>query len=287
MALADLLRRQDGLLSRSQARRQGISLQAVRRRVRAGVWTEVHPGVYLVEGHALTSRSRVRAGWLWAGPDAVVDAAAAAYWHGLTDRPPPRIGVTVGPRTRRVPPDMIRMRRRTLPSPDVTSRDGIALTGRALTVLETAAGHPDPITFLDRALQGSATFDELYASYCRNSGAHGMRRARDLLVSAADNADSIAERRLVAGLRRARLDAVQGLPLGDWTIDIAFPAARLAVEVDSWAWHTDPVRFARDRTKGNAIVAAGWRLLRFTLRDVTEHVERCVELIRAELTRAP
>ncbi len=154
-------------------------------------------------------------------------------------------------------------------------------------MLETAAAHPDGITFLDRALQGPVTFDDLHAAYCRNAGAHGMRRARELLVSAADNADSITERRLAAGLRRAGIDAfVQGLPLGDWKIDIAFPDAQLAVEVDSWAWHTDPVRFARDREKGNAIVAAGWRLLRFTWRDVTQHVDRCVALIRAELARA-
>ena len=104
---------------------------------------------------------------------------------------------------------------------------------------------------------------------------------------AADAADSVTERRLVAGLRRAGIDEfVQGLSLGDWKIDIAFPAARLAIEIDSWAWHTDPVRFARDREKGNAIVAAGWRLLRFTWRDVTEHPDRCVDLIRSELTRA-
>lgn len=264
-----------------------MSLQAIRRRVRAGVWTEVHPGVFLAEGHPITSRARVRAGWLWAGSDAVVDGAAAAFWFGLTDRPPPRIGVTVAPRTRRTPPEMIRMRRRTLPAPDRARRDGIALTGKALTVLETAAAHPDGITFLDRALQGPVTYEDLYAAYCRNAGAHGMGRSRELLVSAADNADSITERRLVAALRHAGVqDVVQGLPLGDWKIDIAFPGARLAVEVDSWAWHTDPVRFARDREKGNAIVAAGWRLLRFTWRDVTHHVDRCVALVRSELARA-
>ena len=243
--------------------------------------------MYLVEGHAFTSRGRVRAGWLWAGADAVVDGAAAAYWYGLTDRPLPRIGVTVAPRTRRTPPEMVRMRRRTLSGADRASRGGILLTGTALTVLETAASIPDGITFLDRSLQGAVTFGELHEAYCRNVGAHGMRRARELLVSAADGADSIAERRLMAGLRRAGVDGyVQGLPLGDWKIDLAFPAARLAVEVDSWAWHTDPVRFARDRQKGNAIVAAGWRLLRFTWRDVTEHADDCVRRIQVELARA-
>ncbi|TCK21860.1 very-short-patch-repair endonuclease [Pseudonocardia endophytica] len=264
-----------------------MSLQAVRRRVRSGVWAEVHPAVYLVAGHEFTRRGRVRAAWLWAGPDAIVDGTAAAFWFGMTDRPPPVVGVTVPPRTRRTPPDGIRMRRRTVPAPDRARRDGIALTGKALTVLETAAVHPDGITFLDRALQVSVTAGDLYAAYCRNAGAHGMRRARAMFVSAADAAESVTERRLVAGLRRAGIEGfVQGLPLGDWKIDIAFPAARLAVEIDSWAWHTDPVRFARDRAKGNAIVAAGWRLLRFTWRDVTEHPDRCVDLIRSELARA-
>ena len=55
-----------------------------------------------------------------------------------------------------------------------------------------------------------------------------------------------------------------GHPFGPFLVDLAFPALRIAIEVDGWAWHVDAVRFARDRRKGNALNRAGWSLLRFT-----------------------
>ena len=58
------------------------------------------------------------------------------------------------------------------------------------------------------------------------------------------------------------------LPVRAYRIDLAFPAARLAIEVDGWAWHVDAARFRNDRRKGNAITRAGWDLLRFTWHDL-------------------
>lgn len=53
-------------------------------------------------------------------------------------------------------------------------------------------------------------------------------------------------------------------PFGVYTIDVAIPEAKVAIEVDGWAWHVDADRFRSDRRKGNALVRAGWTLLRFT-----------------------
>jgi len=39
--------------------------------------------------------------------------------------------------------------------------------------------------------------------------------------------------------------------------------------VDGWAWNVDADRFVADRRKGNALVRAGWILLRFTWHDLT------------------
>ena len=68
--------------------------------------------------------------------------------------------------------------------------------------------------------------------------------------------------------------------------DLVFDAARLVVELDGWAYHTDPDRFQRDRARQNRIVAAGWRVLRFTWRDLTERPAAVVAAIRAELDRS-
>src|SRR5207249_3646643 len=105
--------------------------------------------------------------------------------------------------------------------------------------------------FLDRALQKHVQFHEVYRAYCRNMGARGFARVAALLTAAADRADSAAERILVRLLRAAGITGWQpGLPFQQWKIDIAFADARVAVEIDSWAWHTDVRRFRTDRHKG-------------------------------------
>lgn len=66
-------------------------------------------------------------------------------------------------------------------------------------------------------------------------------------------------------------------------IDFALPAARVAIEVDDWAWHMDVERFRADRHEGNALVRAKWDLLRFTWHDLTHRPAYVIGEIRAAL----
>ena len=95
MSLHDLVRRQGGVLGLRQAVEHGVSAATVQRRAREGAWTRLHPAVYLLAGHRLTDEARVRAALLWAGDGATVSGAAAAYWHGMLDRAPPIVELTV------------------------------------------------------------------------------------------------------------------------------------------------------------------------------------------------
>jgi very-short-patch-repair endonuclease len=61
--------------------------------------------------------------------------------------------------------------------------------------------------------------------------------------------------------------------------------ARIAIEIDGWAWHTDVQRFRTDRRKGNALVRAGWTVLRFTWHDLTNRPDYVISEIRAALLR--
>ncbi|MEU6702057.1 DUF559 domain-containing protein [Pseudonocardia sp. NPDC046786] len=288
MRVRELLLLQAGIISREQALGCGLSASSIRRRVARGEWRDVHPGVLLDVGHPLGDRARIVAAALWGGPDAVLDGPSAAFWSGLLPRAPVPVGVTVPPRVRRRVPPGIRLRRRDLPRADRIVLDGVALTAVPLTVLETCAVLPDGAAFLDRALQrrrvGPA---DLHRAYCRNAGAHGMATAHRLLVAALDRADSRLERSLLRLLRSEGIGGfVRGLPVGDGReIDIAFPVERVAIELDGWAWHVDPARFAADRAKGNALVGAGWILLRFTWRDVTRHPDRTIAAVRRALGR--
>jgi predicted transcriptional regulator of viral defense system len=133
MDLGMLLRRQGGVVRLDQAVAGGVSARTVRRRVADGEWRRLHPGVYLVSGHRLTNEARVRAAWLWAGDKALVSGPAAAYRHGMLDRAPDVVEVTVprrhNPRAR---PD-VSVRRRDIAATDQVGLRDVRLTERALT----------------------------------------------------------------------------------------------------------------------------------------------------------
>jgi very-short-patch-repair endonuclease len=283
-ALLALLRRQDGLVTSEQAEQHGLPARTLRRRTRTDGWSHVAPRVYLAGGHRLTERARVRAAGLWAGGDAAVSGPAAAWWHGMLAVAPEEIVVTV-PRhlgLRGFPG--VRVRRRDLHEADCVRANGLRLTDLPLTALETAIAVPDGSAFLDRALQKHVSFERVYRAYCRNMGAHGAARIAALLTVAADRADSAAERILVRILRGAAITGWQlGVPFQGWMIDLGFPDARIAIEIDSWAWHVDVDRFRADRRKGNALVRAGWSVLRFTWHDLTNRPGYVITEIRVAL----
>jgi len=57
-----------------------------------------------------------------------------------------------------------------------------------------------------------------------------------------------------------------------WRFDLAWPTAMLAVEVEGGLWirgrHNRPLGYMRDLEKYNTAANMGWRVLRFTPRDV-------------------
>ncbi len=287
MSIDRVVRRQAGVIALGQAVAHGMSARTVQRRVARGAWHELHPQVYLVGGHRRGDEARVRAAWLWAGGEpAAVTGPAAAYWHGMLERAPIVVEVTVPVGTRRRPPRGVVLRRRDLASPDLVHSRDLWLADRPLAALETAVVLPDGSAFLDRALQKHVRFPALHRCYCHNLGSRGSGRAGRLIAAAADRADSAAERLLVQHLREAGITGwVLGLPFGPYIVDLAFPARRVAVEVDGWAWHVDAERFRTDRRKGNAITRAGWDLLRFTWHDLdgrpAEVVSEIAETLRA------
>jgi very-short-patch-repair endonuclease len=275
------------LVTAVQAARCGLMERALQRRAHDEGWRRVAPRVFLAAGHRFTVRGRVRAAGLWAGDRGVISGPAAAWWHGMLAMGPAWIEVTVPRRLGLRGYPGVRVRRRDLPAADVVLSDGVWCTTAALTALETAIALPDGSAFLDRALQKHVGFEALYQAYCRNMGARGGARVAALLIGAADRADSAAERFLISLLRDAGLMGWEhGRPFERWTIDIAFPDARLAIEVDGWAWHMDVDRFRADRRKGNALVRAGWQLLRFTWHDLTNRPAHVIAEIRAALLTA-
>jgi very-short-patch-repair endonuclease len=285
--LIALIARQDGLITTVQAVQHGLDESVLRRRARDQAWSRVAPRVYLAAGHRLTARARIRAAGLWGGEHSTICGPAAAWWQGMLATAPTETAVTVPRRLGLRGYPGVRIRRRDLADLDRVHLDGIWCAAAPLAVLETAIALSDGSAFLDRALQMHVRFDQLYQAYCRNVGAYGATRIGALLTAAADRADSAAERRLIAVLRGAGLTGWErAVSFERWTIDLAFPEAKLAIEVDGWAYHSDVERFRADRSKGNALVRAGWKLLRFTWHDLINRPRYVVAEIRAALLAA-
>lgn len=279
------LRRQAGVISHQQALAAGMSRSAVQRRVSAGQWRQLHPGVYLATDRERTDEVRLRAAVLWAGTGAAAHGIAAAWWHELWPRLPSPLEVTV-PRTRapRRRPG-VALRYRTIDAQDLTEYRDMPITSVALTAIEAAVAlGPKGSMLLDRALQRYVTFGWVYRTHCRNLGRHGSAAASAMLVAAADRAASHAERLLVELLRVA---GISGWKLNHawegYLIDLAFPVQRVAIEVDGWAWHTTPERFVHDRQRQNALANGGWHVLRFTWHDLTGRADAVIRDIRTAL----
>jgi very-short-patch-repair endonuclease len=287
MSFEALIEQQAGVVSFGQAVACGMSASTVRRWVGEGRWKRVRPAVFLVGGHRYTGEARIRAVGLWAGPEGVITGPAAAYWHRMLDGAPTFIDLTVPARRKPKPQPGVRIHRRDLDLEDVRQRFGVRVAAKPFAALETAVALPDGSVFLDRALQKHVPFTEVYRAYCRNMGRPGWAAASRLLVAAADRADSAAERLLVRLLREAGIGGwVLGHPLGPYRIDLAFPAQRVAVEVDGWAYHVDPERFRNDRRKGNFITRSGWDLLRFTWHGLHTQPVESIREIADTLARA-
>ena len=286
--LLQLLARQDGLVTIEQAGSYGVPARTVRGWVGTDGWSRVAPGVLLAGGHPWSDRARVRAAALWIGDRGVLSGPAAAWWYGMLADAPTLVEVTVPRGSRSSAPRGIRVRRRDLAAVDRIAIGAVSLTAKPLTTLETAVAIRDGSVFLDRALQKHVRFPAVYHAYCRNLGARRGADIAVLLTAAADRADSAAERLMITILRRAGLHGwVHGHPFGRWAIDFAWPAAKLAVEVDGWAWHMDVERFRADRHKGNALVRAGWDLLRFTWHDLNNRPAYMLDEVRAALRLTP
>jgi very-short-patch-repair endonuclease len=169
----------------------------------------------------------------------------------------------------------------------VTSRDRTVFD--CLRVLP----RPDAAELLDRALQKKwITVGGLAGRVSRHGQRYGAPRLRALLADAAHGARSEAERLLHGGLRESGITGwVANQEVYDdagliGVVDLVFPAARIAIEVDGRAWHSAADRFQRDRTRQNRLVNAGWTVLRFTWHDLTADLQGVIVTIQAALARA-
>lgn len=92
------------------------------------------------------------------------------------------------------------------------------------------------------------------------------------------------EAALIAPCRSAGLPApvVNGW-VGVLEVDLLFPAARLVVEADGFRYHGTRTAFERDRARDADLARAGYRVLRFSDRQIQRESATVVSTIAAVL----
>ena len=102
-------------------------------------------------------------------------------------------------------------------------------------------------------------------------------------VHRAAQADAPASRlwEIVKNIPGAQQEFSGAVPGRRYRLDIAFPAERLCVEVDGWEWHGKyKGDFQRDRERQNLLTRHGWRILRFTAKDIRQNPDGCFTFIK-------
>jgi very-short-patch-repair endonuclease len=293
MDLGAVARDQAGVFIPAQARACGLSTYQIRRRRAVGEFVPALGSALAFAGAPIVAESLDWAAYLSAGSYAVMSGASAAARHRIKIVGP-RPCVTV-PARRHLQLDGVRLLRDDLPDVDVDFVASAAVTSLPRTVVDCLALARDreALALLDRALQRYWITLETLVAYVRSrTGTKGAERLRRFVRIAASGARSDSERLLVRCCARAGLSGwevnatvvdAEGRPIGEF--DVVIEHLRLAIEADGWAYHSDQGRFQHDRTKQNAVVRAGWTVLRFTWWDLQHGADDVIQTIRTTAAR--
>jgi hypothetical protein len=298
--IREITAQQHGAASRAQLLSAGVALHLLDARVRSGHLIVRHRGVYSLAESAATIRSRAAAAVLATSRGSPQDVAvshvgAALLWEFAGWWDPPEVFDVSGTHPRRVAG--VRVHRvRALCDDEVAIIDGIPVTSPARTVLDIAG------TGSSRELEQALAAAERLRPGCRaeivmllrrrprHAGSGKLRQ----LLEALDRSGrpplylrSAAEALMVRLCARARLPAPgANVRVAGCEVDLLWLEHRVIVEVDGYEFHGSPDAFHRDRDRDRALATAGFHVLRFTWRQLTQEPEVCLAALCVALGRS-
>ena len=277
MNWTDITHRQAGFITRHQLALSAVPAATVDGWLRSGRLDRTAvDGVYRLAGAPSTT---AESAWFAVlSTRSPLSFLSAARWWDMPVADDGLVHITRFGRRRLDWPVGVRVHRVAIDQASITRHRGLWVTTRPETVLDCMGWLPlaRARTLADRALQeGWCRPDNVRQRLEDSPGRWGNRQIRRLSRHLGDQAHAESERKLHRLLRSAGISGwVPQLPFvagsRRFEIDVAFPALRLAIEIDGYAYHSSDDRFQRDRTRQNALIAAGWRVLRFTWADLDE-----------------
>jgi very-short-patch-repair endonuclease len=294
-AIAMLAWRQWGVVTRPQLRALGLSDAEIDYRIAVGRLRLIHRGVYAVGHHRIQPEGIWLAAVYAGGGEAVLSHRSAARLWGLL---PWEGEIEVTTPTKRRNRTDIHYIRASVDAVERTVHRAIPVTTVARTLLDLGAvDGPRVPKALEQAevlrLLDVSELRHLVDRHPRRPGTSALRSALQAMVGWRGITRSELELRFRSLVADAGLPAPEmncALRLGSLVIeaDAVWHDARLIVELDGYAYHRTAAAFERDRQRDRVAVAAGWRVIRITWRQLAERPDDVVaDLARALVARSP
>jgi very-short-patch-repair endonuclease len=274
--VVDVLRALGGAASWRQLRAAGVSWYGMWLALQAGAVVRLRRGAYALPGADPALRAAVALGGLLACTTAAVSLGLPVlFTHG------PHVVVPRGWSHARL--DGVRVHRRDI---DPREKSGVT-TSMVRTVVDCARelALREALVICDAALRAGLDQAQLWDA-ARAARGPGAARVREVARLADPRAESPIEPclRLVAGRFAEVVPQVwiDGVGRVDLLLD-----GWLVLEADGFEHHSGRDSYRNDRRRHNALVAAGYTLLRFSYEDVVHHEAEVAETIRCVLARGP
>jgi Protein of unknown function (DUF559) len=261
-----------------------LSPRAIQKRAAAGHLYRLHAGVYsIVPRHLLKREGLYMAAVLACGPGAVLSHRSAAALLELRDWGGTKIDVTVPRRSRRKHDGIKVHCSTTLTDKDVTVVNNIPCT----TVHRTLFDLGEVVTRrqLERSFDQAEISERLDLNaindqLARNPTRPGAKAVRNVLETHyigrtptwSENEEALLAITRDLGIPDPETNQFIVLDDGGPAIraDFVWREQRVIVEADSKRWHTSAQRLEQDRVRDQRLMAAGWKIIRTTWKQMTQ-----------------
>lgn len=284
----DLVRKQHGVVTRSQLLELGLASRSIEHRLAKGRLHPLWRGVYAVGRPEVSQNGRWMGAVLASGPAALLSHRSAAALWGIAPIPSGKaIEVTAGTWRRR--PGIRAHRRSDLGPEHRREVAGIPVTDPVSTLVDFASSSRD--WQVERAISEADRIDlvdpeELRRAVAALGPRPGIARMKRVLSLDAFT-DTGLERRFL-GIVRAG-----GLPLPEtqvvlrgYRVDFYWPDLGLVVETDGWRHHRTSGEQSTDRRRDQTHMTSGLTTVRFgedQVRYEPEYVRRILAAVIARL----
>jgi Protein of unknown function (DUF559) len=266
-----LASRQFGRVAWRQLHELGVDRSVISKWVKQGYLHPKLPGVYAVGHDAPSVEADLAAAVLYAGPGAMLSHGTAAWWLGLTDRPPARIHVST-PRKCRARPGITVHQRRAC---ERASHKGLPVTTVAQTLLDYAAtARLNQVRVACANAEYKHVLNVAAIQALIGSGRPGSATLRTALRRHQPRlayARSATERAFLALCEAHGIALPEvNVRVGGWTVDFFWRKQGVVVEIDGHGNHHTPAQRDRDRRKELALRRRGLAVNRYSREQVEQ-----------------